>query len=274
MSWSIAEVAKMSGVTARTLRHYDDIGLLEPAYVGANGYRYYEQEQLLRLQQILVLRELGLSLAEIGQAVDSEPDTLAALKRQHDRLLAERNRLAKMADTVARTIAEIEGTTAMTGKIHRPENLFEGFDYKQYDDEARDRWPEEFEQSRRRTATMTPDDVESMQREATAAMIRMAEFMAAGTPVADEAVQARSTRNTRACAACGPRTGTRTSASGRCTWTTNDSRRATRRSPRVWPSISETRWLSTRTSGSATSPGLGLRPAAFRALSLGGSAFA
>lgn len=190
MSWSIAEVAKMSGVTARTLRHYDDIGLLEPAYVGANGYRYYEQEQLLRLQQILVLRELGLSLAEIGQAVDSEPDTLAALKRQHDRLLAERNRLAKMADTVARTIAEIEGTTAMTGKIHRPENLFEGFDYKQYDDEARDRWPEEFEQSRRRTATMTPDDVESMQREATAAMIRMAEFMAAGTPVADEAVQA------------------------------------------------------------------------------------
>ncbi|MFD3812457.1 MerR family transcriptional regulator [Rhodococcus sp. NPDC058639] len=190
MSWSIADVARMSGVTARTLRHYDDIGLLEPAYVGANGYRYYEEEQLLRLQQILVLRELGLSLAEIAQAVDSEPDTLAALKRQHDRLLTERNRLARMADTVARTIAEIEGTTAMTGKINRPENLFEGFDYKQYDDEARERWPEEFEQSRRKTATLTTDDVESMQREVTAAMIRMAEFMAAGTQVGDAAVQA------------------------------------------------------------------------------------
>lgn len=190
MSWSIADVARMSGVTARALRHYDDIGLLEPAYVGANGYRYYEEEQLLRLQQILVLRELGLSLAEIAQAVDSEPDTLAALKRQHDRLLTERNRLGRMADTVARTIAEIEGTTAMTGKINRPENLFEGFDYKQYDDEAAERWPEEFEQSRRKTATLTTDDVESMQREVTAAMIRMAEFMAAGTPVADAAVQA------------------------------------------------------------------------------------
>lgn len=190
MSWSIADVARMSGVTARTLRHYDDIGLLEPAYVGANGYRYYEEEQLLRLQQILVLRELGLSLAEIAQAVDSEPDTLAALKRQHDRLLTERNRLARMADTVARTIAEIEGTTAMTGKINRPENLFEGFDYKRYDDEARERWPEEFEQSRRKTATLTTDDVESMQREVTAAMIRMAEFMAAGTQVGDAAVQA------------------------------------------------------------------------------------
>ena len=190
MSWSIADVARMSGVTARTLRHYDDIGLLEPAYLGANGYRYYEEEQLLRLQQILVLREIGLSLAEIAHAVDSEPDTLAALKRQHDRLLTERNRLGRMADTVARTIAEIEGTTAMTGKINRPENLFEGFDYKQYDDEARERWPEEFEQSRRKTATLTTDDVENMQREVTAAMIRMAEFMAAGTQVGDAAVQA------------------------------------------------------------------------------------
>ncbi|MEV6430728.1 MerR family transcriptional regulator [Nocardia sp. NPDC051463] len=85
------------------MSHYDDIGLLEPACVGTNGYRYYEQEQLLRLQQILVLRELGLSLAEAAQAVDSESDTLAALERQHIRLLGERNRLAGMADTVART---------------------------------------------------------------------------------------------------------------------------------------------------------------------------
>ncbi|WP_406274400.1 MerR family transcriptional regulator [Nocardia sp. NBC_00881] len=190
MSWSIADVARMSGVTARTLRHYNDIGLLEPACVGTNGYRYYEEEQLLRLQQILVLRELGLSLAEIAQAVDSEPDTLAALKRQHIRLLGERNRLARMADTVARTIAELEGKTEMTVKINRPENLFEGFDHTQYDDEARERWPEEFEQSQHSTAMMTAEDVERMQREMTAAMIRMAEFMAAGTPVGDVAVQA------------------------------------------------------------------------------------
>ncbi len=60
VAWSIAEVARMSKVTSRTLRHYDDVGLLRPAYVGSNGYRYYEQEQLLRLQQILLLRELGL----------------------------------------------------------------------------------------------------------------------------------------------------------------------------------------------------------------------
>lgn len=190
MSWSIADVARMSGVTSRTLRHYDDIGLLEPAYVGANGYRYYEDAQLLRLQQILVLRELGLGLAEIAEAVDSETDTLAALKRQHCRLLGERDRLTRMADTVARTIAELEGSTEVTVQINRPENLFEGFDHTQYDDEARECWPEEFEQSRRNTATMTAEGVERMQRELTEAMIRMAEFMAAGTPVGDEAVQA------------------------------------------------------------------------------------
>ncbi|MEV5646902.1 MerR family transcriptional regulator [Nocardia sp. NPDC052254] len=189
MSRSIAEVAKISGVTARTLRHYDDIGLLTPARVGANGYRHYEDEQLLRLQQILVLRELGLSLSEIAAAVDSEPDTLAALKRQHARLLAERDRLGRMAATVARTIAELEGNQGMAVQINRPENLFEGFDHTRYDDEARQRWPEEFEESRRATADMTPADVERMQRELTAAMIRMADFMAAGIPVDDAAVQ-------------------------------------------------------------------------------------
>ncbi|MGF6883882.1 DNA-binding transcriptional MerR regulator [Nocardia sp. GAS34] len=190
MSWSIAEVARMSGVTARTLRHYDQIGLLEPAWVGANSYRYYEEEQLLRLQQILVLRELGLSLAEIAESVDSEPDTLAALRQHHVRLLTERNRLDRMANTVARTIAELEGKTEMAVKINRPENLFEGFDHSQYDDEARERWPEEFEQSQRNAANISPEDVERMQREATAAMIRMAEFMAAGAPVDNSAVQA------------------------------------------------------------------------------------
>jgi len=190
MSWSIADVARMSGVTARTLRHYDDIELLEPASVGANGYRYYEQAQLLRLQQILVLRDLGLGLAEIARVIDSEPDTIAALKRQHVHLLDERDRMGRMANTVARTIAELEGNTEMTVKINRPENLFEGFDYTQYDDEARERWPEEFEQSRREAAAMSADDVERMQRETTEQMIRMAEFLAAGTPVDDATVQA------------------------------------------------------------------------------------
>jgi DNA-binding transcriptional MerR regulator len=189
MSWSIAQVARISGITARTLRHYDDIGLLEPDHVGANGYRYYEEAQLLRLQQILVLRELGLGLADIAEAIDSEPDTLAALRRQYGRLIVERDRLSRVAETVRRTIAELEGKAEMSVHINRPENLFEGFDQSQYDDEARERWPEEFDRAQAKRATMTDEDMERWQREATAAMIRMAEFMAAGTPVDDPAVQ-------------------------------------------------------------------------------------
>jgi DNA-binding transcriptional MerR regulator len=192
MAWSIAEVARMTGLTSRTLRHYDEIGLLSPAYVASNGYRHYEQDQLLRLQQILVLRELGVGLPEIGRILDEQTDRVEALRDHHKRLLAEHDRLGTLAATVARTIRELEETEHDEGGdvvINRPENLFEGFDSSQYDDEARERWPEEFERSQRVVASMTADEMERAQREATAAMIRMAEFMAAGTPVDAEAVQ-------------------------------------------------------------------------------------
>ncbi|HWG28535.1 MerR family transcriptional regulator [Actinospica sp.] len=192
MDWSIAEVARMSGLTSRTLRHYDDIGLLSPAFVGANGYRYYGQEELLRLQQIRVLRELGVGLPEIGRILDEQTDRVQALREHHKRLLGERDRLGTLAATVARTIRELEQPGHDEGeavRINRPENLFEGFDSSQYDDEARRRWPEEFAESQRRAAAMTAEDMERIQRETTANMIRMAELMAAATPVDDEAVQ-------------------------------------------------------------------------------------
>ncbi len=192
MAWSIVEVARMSGVTSRTLRHYDEIGLLAPAGVAANGYRYYEQDQLLRLQQILVLRELDLGLSEIAAIVNQQRDPIAALRGHYQRLLRERDRLDVVARTVARTIDELEhqeGAPAMT-QINGPENLFEGFDPTEYDAEARDRWPQQWEQSKQFTDTLSSEDTERMQREQTAAMIRMAEFMTAGKHVGDAAVQA------------------------------------------------------------------------------------
>lgn len=181
----------MSGVTSRTLRHYDEIGLLPPAGVSGNGYRYYEHDDLLRLQQIRVLRELDLGLAEIRAILDEQSDQLEALRGHHEKLLRERDRLSQVAHTVARTIEELErhsGEGDMS-KINRPENLFEGFDHTVYDEEAKERWPEEWQQSQEATASLTPEDIETMQREQTAAMIRMAEFMAAGRKVDDSAVQ-------------------------------------------------------------------------------------
>ncbi|QKG26595.1 MerR family transcriptional regulator [Actinomadura verrucosospora] len=190
MAWSIADVARMSGATSRTLRHYDEIGLLPPAWVGGNGYRYYEEDDLLRLQQILVLRELGLGLTEIAGILDRQTDEVEALRAHHKRLLAEQDRLAALAGTVARTIAELEERRDDGGmpKINRPENLFAGFDASKYDAEARRQWPEQWEESKRFVDTLAPEDHERMQREATAQMIRMAEFMAAGAPVDDPVV--------------------------------------------------------------------------------------
>jgi DNA-binding transcriptional MerR regulator len=191
VTWSISEVARHSGVTARTLRHYDEIGLLEPSRVAANGYRRYGSEELLRLQQILLLRELGVGLPEIGRILDAQTDRIAALREHHRRLLTERDRLARLAATVERTIGDLEREQAgETVEINSPENLFEGFDDAQYAEEAQRRWPEQYEQARRHSAALTEQDKERLGRENTAAMIRMAGLMAADTPVTDEAVQA------------------------------------------------------------------------------------
>ncbi len=184
MAWPIAEVARMSGVTARTLRHYDEIGLLPPAGIGAGGHRYYEEGELLRLQQLLVLRALGLGLTDIGRILAAQVDELDALRGHHRRLLAERDRIDALAGTVSRTITELEQSRKDGGSmtvINRPENLFEGIRPAQYQETLRD-FPELAEEVERRTATMSEAEIEAGQRERTAQMIRMAEFLAAGTP--------------------------------------------------------------------------------------------
>lgn len=118
-----AEVAAMSGVTARTLRHYDAIGLVRPASTGAGGLRRYGHEQLLRLQEVLVLRELGLRLDVIAGVLLGERDRLEALRGHERHLRAEAARTARLADTVARTLAHLEGSTTMS-----TEQMFDGFE--------------------------------------------------------------------------------------------------------------------------------------------------
>lgn len=133
----IARVARLSGVSSRTLRHYDAIGLLPPAWTGDDGRRHYGRNQLLRLQHILVLRELGVSLERIGRIVQAQspPDSVALLRDHLAGLLAERDRYARLASTVAHTIDLIEKGTEMTD-----DQLFAGMVHKSYEPEARERW--------------------------------------------------------------------------------------------------------------------------------------
>ena len=111
-------------MSSRTLRHYDALGLVPASYIGSNGYRYYDQAELERLQEVLLLRELGLGLSAIGHVLDGTADRIALLREHHATLVRERDRLDRLVTTVARTIA-----TKEVGGAMNPEELFEGFDF-------------------------------------------------------------------------------------------------------------------------------------------------
>lgn len=135
MEASIQEVARLTGTTSRTLRHYDRIGLLEPSRVGENGYRWYDEDALVRLQRILLLRDLGLGLADIGRVLDREQDETVALRRHLAWLRDEQRRLARQAASVERTLTARQG-----GGPIMADEMFDGFDHTQYKDEVEERW--------------------------------------------------------------------------------------------------------------------------------------
>ncbi|MGW4773273.1 MerR family transcriptional regulator [Nocardia sp. NPDC004278] len=121
MRFSISQVAKASGVSARMLRHYDAIGLLAPSTVTTNGYRWYGRAELLRLQRILVLRRLGLGLEQIGQILREQADEAAALRGHLAHLEDERRRLDQIITTVKETISDLDAA-----RIQDPQRFFAG----------------------------------------------------------------------------------------------------------------------------------------------------
>lgn len=184
--WTIAEVARVSNVSSRTLRHYDQLGLLEPAWTGHNGYRYYGQPELLRLQRILLLRELGLGLETIGEVLDGQADTLEALAVHRKWLLAERDRLDRMSRTVEATISALR-----QGETMSAENIFKDFDNNPYEAEARELWGDTVvEESKNRHAAMTPAQKQAFMDEYAALNLELASCFDAALPAEHPAVQA------------------------------------------------------------------------------------
>jgi len=130
---TVKRLSQLAGVTPRTLHYYDEIGLLEPETVGANGYRYYGDDSLLKLQQILFYRELDLSLEDIRQIMGRRDyDVLEALEG-HKRALGQKlGRLERLIQTVNDTILHLKGQKEMS-----KEQLFEAFSEEQQEDYAR-----------------------------------------------------------------------------------------------------------------------------------------
>lgn len=183
---TVRQVAKISGVSVRALHHYDEIGLLKPASVGANRYRYYGQEELLRLQQILIHRELGIPLTQIGAILDAPGfDRVTALREQRRRLAEEAKRYAQLVRTIDRTIASLEGDRAM-----RNADLYKGISpEKQAEYEA---WlveryggdmPERIEASRRKFGQLTKEEQQQLQIELQEIEQGLAEGLRRGLPM-------------------------------------------------------------------------------------------
>ncbi|MEM1486310.1 MerR family transcriptional regulator [Oscillospiraceae bacterium PP1C4] len=141
MEYTVQKLAGLAGVSARTLRYYDEIGLLNPCRVSSNGYRIYGQSEVDLLQQILFYRELGLGLAEIEKLIkDPSIDRLSALREYRIALDVRQKRLNLLIDNVNKTIQKEEGRIIMTDK-----EKFEGFkkeliekNEKQYGKEMRE----------------------------------------------------------------------------------------------------------------------------------------
>jgi DNA-binding transcriptional MerR regulator len=138
MEWSIQEVARTAGTTSRTLRHYGDVGLLPASRIGGNGYRYYDEDALARLQRILLLRELGLGIPAIVEVMEGQRDNAQALVAHRQWLAQERERLDRQIASVELTIRKLE-----EGEQLMAEEMFDGFDHVQYKDEVEERWGKE-----------------------------------------------------------------------------------------------------------------------------------
>lgn len=159
-TYTVRQLADLAGITPRTLHHYDAIGLLQPSR-GANGYRSYGESALVRLQQILLYRELGLDLDAIKALLDKKDYSVVKTLEAHRATLERRiERLFQLIETVDKTLAAQKGETTMTD-----EELFEGLtaQEKEYAYEALARWdPAVVRESHRRYNRLTPEEKKKM----------------------------------------------------------------------------------------------------------------
>jgi DNA-binding transcriptional MerR regulator len=184
--FSVTQLAKMAGVSVRTLHHYDEIGLLKPALRADSGYRYYGKVELLRLQQILFYKELDIPLSQIEDILDDENfDSLAALKGHKEELLMRIERLQTLVQTIDNTIANLK-----TENMNY-EEMYKGFSKEQiaaWEAEVKERFgAEKLDESKRNINAMKKEKLEALKKEGEE--ISKALVLLIGADVADEKVQ-------------------------------------------------------------------------------------
>ncbi len=180
MAYTVKKLAKISGVSIRTLHYYDEIGLLKPAYHGSNGYRFYEEEQLLILQQILFFRELGFELKQIQKVIGRKDfDKIAALSSHRQVLQKNLVRTKELIKTIDKTIKHLKGTQKM-----KEEDLYCGFITKEQQAEyltyLKNRFGKDhpyFAEAEKNVKNWTKADLEHYKKESDADMKALAKLM-------------------------------------------------------------------------------------------------
>lgn len=186
MEYTVQKLGRLAGISTRTLRYYDEIGILKPARINSSGYRIYGQQEVDRLQQILFYRELGVSLENIKNIVLSPSfDGVEALKQHHIKLLEKKEQLEALIVNVEKTIAMSEGRIKMSDK-----EKFEGFKQKlideneeKYGKEIREKYGEEtVEKSNAYFKNMSRGDFEKLESLSTQIQETLAEAFKTGDP--------------------------------------------------------------------------------------------
>lgn len=194
MEYTVQKLAQLAGVSSRTLRYYDQIGILTPARVNSSGYRIYGQKEVDRLQQILFYRELGIALETIKEIMTAPSfDAEKALKEHREQLLEKRKQLDLLITNVEKTIASTEGRMDMSDQ-----EKFEGFKKKMIDEnerkygkEIREKYGEEtVNQSNAKLMNMSQEDYEAVTKLEAEVREALAEAFATGDPAGEQAQKA------------------------------------------------------------------------------------
>jgi DNA-binding transcriptional MerR regulator len=190
MAFTVGELSRLTGLTVRALHHYDEIGLVRPSQRSAAGYRLYDEADALRLQQVMVFRELGVPLDQIGAAIDAAADRAALLRRHRAELADKRARLDRMLAAVDAALGVLEKGKQMQSEDFKA--LFDGFDPADHEAEVQQRWghTEAYRESARRTQKYGKPEWEAIRTESEEIYARLGALMQQGAAATAPAVQA------------------------------------------------------------------------------------
>ena len=194
VEYTVQGLSSLAGVSTRTLRYYDEIGLLKPAKINSSGYRIYGEEEVDRLQQILFYRELGVQLDKIKEIITSPSfDRITALREHREKLLEKRKQLDLLIENVEKTIALTEGKIKMSDR-----EKFEGFkrklideNEKKYGKEIREKYGEDaVNNSNKKFLNMTQEQYEEFEKLSAEMLDTLKAAFATGDPAGELAQKA------------------------------------------------------------------------------------